>query len=107
MDFELPDIDINDFLREFSNVDEWVEAIINKHENVFPRFSFPAGGYFDEFINNIESYSVEQVKSLLKELLIPHTTIIAPKRLTEYVNLALNDESNEFIKNILVLHRKI
>jgi len=45
--------------RGFTNLDEWLDAIINQQKDIFPRFCFPCQEFFDEYIEKIVFSKIE------------------------------------------------
>ena len=86
---------------DFASLDEWLEAILQRQKDIFPRFCFPSKSYYEEYINNIHLYSNEQVISLLRELLIPYTTGYAYKMLNSLLSVPTDSNSYEFAQKAL------
>ena len=85
--------------RGFTSLDEWLKAIVDKQKDVFSRFCFPCQRYFDVYVGNIHLYSNEQVISLLRELLIPYTTVSAYEFLNFYKSISSDDDSYTVVKH--------
>ncbi|MBU3176115.1 restriction endonuclease [Clostridium estertheticum] len=58
------------YTKNYSNLNEWLDLIMRK-ENVYPFCKIPFYKWFDEYIENIGEESVESVKNLLRNLLLP------------------------------------
>lgn len=57
-----------------TNFEEWFNLLINDNESVVPFCKIPFD-YFDEYIENVHSFSQEEVMALLRLLLKPFTTV--------------------------------
>lgn len=55
----------------FNNFDEWLALIYNKDEKVNPFCRIPYEEWLQNYIENIHKYSVNDVKKLLRRLLVP------------------------------------
>lgn len=59
------------YSNNYNTFDEWLELVIKDQTSVQPFARIPYGEWAQDYINNIESKSIEQVKELLRCLLGP------------------------------------
>lgn len=100
------------YTKNYSSFDEWLSIIGNDDEVVYPRFRIPYDEWLEDYIAAIQDKSVEEVKDLLRYLLIPmnrgidldnYNTYLAEKNSNkpEFVDIAnIKYQNNESIRRI-------
>ncbi|WP_455821855.1 restriction endonuclease [Clostridium butyricum] len=84
----------------FNNFDEWFELVKN-HGNVYPKFRIPYQEWLDEYINNIETKSENEVKELLRCLLFPYSRKIDESNYKACLQLFLDSKDSNMPKSIV------
>ena len=70
----------------FNNFEQWFQLVKN-NEEVYPRHRIPFQEWLDEYITEIESKSEEEVKELLRYLLLPYTRGIDESNYRDYMRM--------------------
>ena len=76
----------------FNNFDEWFE---------YPKFRIPYQEWLDEYINNIETKSENEVKELLRCLLFPYSRKIDESNYKACLQLFLDSKDSNMPKSIV------
>ena len=59
------------YSNNYNTFDEWLELINNRDEEVYPFCKIPCIKWFNEYIENIKERTVDEVKNLVRNLLLP------------------------------------
>lgn len=96
----------NYYTKNFSNFDEWFELLENG-EKVYPQFRIPYAEWLDNYIKDINKRSLDEVKKLLRHLLIPINRKLDVDDYESYLRMKNSDieEHRKFFKK-LIFHEK-
>lgn len=84
------------FAEEMDTFDEWYNCL-KKGKEVYPRIMIPFEEWKNEYINNIKNKSDEEVKTLLRYLLVPYTREIDVENHRLFIDMLgkLDENSNK------------
>ncbi|WIV11106.1 restriction endonuclease [Proteiniborus sp. MB09-C3] len=85
----------NYYTKNFNTFDEWLE-LVRQDEFVYPRFRIPYHEWMNEYIDSIENRSEEEVKELLRYLLLPFTRKIDRANCESFY--CLNNDPNKYLE---------
>ncbi|WP_207911008.1 restriction endonuclease [Paenibacillus albiflavus] len=95
----------------YSTLDEWLYLVINYEKDVYPCYRIPYDEWVDEYVGGIEAKSIDEVKALLRCLLVPITrridisnydafVLMRDSKSEPYIELASSMSQNEIYKRL-------
>lgn len=82
----------------YNTFEEWFDLVLKNNEEVYPSLRIPYGEWVDDYIENIDSKSISEVKDLLRCLLQPITRRLD---VSDYNQYQLLCESEDETLNIM------
>lgn len=89
------------YTENYESFDEWF-ALIQKGEFVYPQLRIPYEEWLENYINDIEKKSINEVKTLLRFLLVPIHRKIDVDNYNSYISMRNYDSLNEEMKKLLI-----
>lgn len=96
----------NYYTKNFCSFEEWLE-LIEKSERVYPQFRIPYSKWLDKYILDIHNRSMDDVKNLLRHLLVPINRKLDEDDYEHYLMLKNSDiDVHKNFSQSLVCHEK-
>lgn len=95
----------NIYTKNFNSFEEWFK-LISDNEFVYPRIRIPYSKWVEEYINDIDNKSENDVKNLLRYLLFPFSREIDTYIYNEFNNLNEIIKSKDIPKHIYDIFKK-